>query len=92
MFFRFFGLFLFFRLFPRLHRGDAAVDVLALGIELRLVVGHHAALSVCVQVARDLGEGKAKLRDLLDRPEEEGIVVGLEVDLAILLEHLAVEL
>ena len=45
-----------------------------------------------MQVARDLGKGEAKLRNFLDRPLKQRVVVGLEMNLAVVLEHLAVEL
>ena len=45
-----------------------------------------------MQVARDLGEGEAKLRNFFDRPLKQRVVVGLEMNLAVVLEHLAVEL
>ncbi len=82
----------FLRLLPRRHRGDQTVDGRAQLMELRLVVGHHADGAVRVQIVRDLGERKAKLRDLLHRPGEKRGVVRLEMGLPAVLEHLAVEL
>ena len=69
-------------LLPGDHGGHQAVDVLAQVIEAHFVVRHHAHRAAGVEVAGDLGELKAELRDLLLRPVEELVVVGLEVDLA----------
>ena len=75
-----------------LHGGHQPVDGLAQGVELGLVVRHDPNGAVLVEVPRDLGEGEAVAGDLLHGELEEGLVVGLEVDLAAGGEHLAVAL
>ena len=51
-------------------------------MELGLVVRHDADGAVGVQVARELSELPALRLELLERPLEERVVVGLEPDLA----------
>ena len=78
------------RLGPIHHGGDAAVDALALGVEFRFVIRHHAYGAACVEVPGHIRQGEAKLRDLLHGPIKELIVVGFEMNLSAALQHLAV--
>ena len=63
-----------------LHRHQA-VYLHALGVELGLVVRHHAHGAVFVQVARHLAQFPAAGGQLLHAPLKERGVVGLEPDL-----------
>ena len=61
-------------------------------MELCLVIRHNAHGAVFVEVPGHLREFEAELGDLLHRELEQGLVVGLEVDLAAFLQNLPVEL
>ena len=73
------------------HHRHTAVDGNPLLVEFGLIVGHHTAGAIGVEVPGDLVEGESRLGKLLQRELKQGVVVRLEVDLAVLRQHLAVE-
>ena len=58
-------------------------------VEFGFIIGHDALGTVFVQIVGDFGQGKATRGEFFQREGEQRGVVGFEVDLSALSQHLA---
>ena len=59
-------------------------------VKLLLIVSHNPLDAVLMEVAGHLGQGKTHLGELEQRPLKQVMVIGLEMDLTPLLQHVPI--